>query len=1040
MPSETHRPIGHIIARHPLLPFETLEAFSAAVKQSPEAGRAFLRELIARPAVAEALYVASPGLVEGIDKWQREPLSERGRKVERALISYIERMSSRCTPFGLFASVSIGKVGKNAKTEVAPLSNVRRRTRLDNGFLQALCDQLATKPEVRGGLKYVGNETLHQVGDRMHFVTARQDGGRRVYDLSAVDALEALSSNVLPAAIEGATPGQLTKVMTEAMPELAADEATDFIDQLIDAQIILGSLAVPLSGREAIDAVLEQLRALKGTQAQIAALETARGLMGKLDENVGNTSALYETLGKTLEPLEVPFEKGQLVQVDLARLGDGTEFPESLFRQLLRVGSLLAAATPAGDDPLETFRSGFSARYEGAEVPLLEALDDEAGVGFTSESSGHSAPLLKDVHFDASTKETSTSDSEWDAWVGGLLLQAQADGKNEIVLTEPELEHRARRTNPFGESVLMHVTLFARAPGSTNPVANLTSIGGASSEALFGRFAWLDERLDAAVRSGLRAEEALRPEAKFAELIHSPEGRSGNVIARPAVRELEIPILSRGGVPRAQSLRLDDLLLSTRDGRLVLRSRSLGCEIVPRLTNAHNYSSYGLPLYRFLATMQYEGQPRGGGLWSWGRHRGAPALPRLRVGNVLVSPAKWVLNQDLLKKLTDAATTRALAKRLGWPRFMLAREHDNTLAIDLENDLSVDTFIDSYRSRPSVVLEEDTDRLFGSPFTNDQGSFANELMLPLVATERRVPALPKTPPSTISRVLPPGSDWLFTRVYVTPAMAEKVLNQVMPDVLGWARSTGELKRWFFIRYDDQGHHVRLRFQGAPAWLREQLFPRLETALKPWVESKIVSRVTLDTYRREVERYGGDEGMLLCEAWFEAGSEETLTLTQLLPKDSDLEARSWAALIGVNRIMSLLLDTDEVRIKALESWRSSIFRENGGGSALETSLSKVGRTHRALVAQLVSGEEWPASLAEVAPTLKGQLAILSPLAASLKKLDAEKRLAGSLGQVGGALMHMHVNRLLRALQRRQEMVIYDLLMRHLKSQQGRTRAR
>lgn len=1037
MPHDTHRPIGHVVVRNPLLPYDTLDAFAAAARQSPEAGRAFLRTLISRPDVAEALYVASPGLVEGVEKWVKEPMSERGRKVERALISYLERMSTRCTPFGLFASVSMGKVvAKSSRTEVAPLDDIRRRTRLDNGYLQALCEKLTLRPEVRRGLKYTPNETLHQVGERLHFVTARQDSGRRVYDLSAVDALEALTTHVLPAARHGGTPAQLTQALLQAMPELSQEEASGFIDQLIDAQIILGSLSVPLTGREGIDAVLEQLRSLEGVGTEIKALEAIRLAIAEIDKTISNTAAPYEALGKILEPLEIPFEKGQLVQVDLARLGDRFELPESLIRQMARVASVLACANPAGDDPLKTFRDAFSARYEGAEVPLLEALDDEAGVGFTSENAGHAAPLLKDVHFTPRNLATQQQDLDWDQWVGGLILQAQIDGTNEIVLSEADLEHRAQRSNPFAESLVLFTTLFNRKPGSADPVAYVSGMGGPSSESLFGRFAWLDERLEKGVREGLAAEEKLRPEARFAELVHSPEGRSGNVIARPAVRALEIPILSRGGLPASQTVRLDDLLLSIRRGRLVLRSASLDCEIVPRLTNAHNYAFLGLPLYRFLATMQGEGLPRAG-LWSWGSHRSAPVLPRVRVGNLIIVLGRWELGEGLLKSLSTVAAVKALAAKLKWPRFVVARENDNTLAIDLENDLSVETFVDSYNHRPKATIEEDLDRRYGSPFVNHEGSFANEVLVPMVANERRYPALQKLPAAKLDRVFMPGNDWLYLRVHVTPAMAERVLTTTVPEVLAWARGTGELKRWFFIRYDEQGHHLRLRFQGPPAWLREQLFPKLEAAVRPWVDAKIVSRLVIDTYRREVERYGGPHSMPLAEAWFEAASDEALELIQLLPRDSDLEARGWAAFVGVNRIMSLLLDTDEQRIKGLENWRTSLFEENGGGSTLETSLSKIARSHRALTGQLVTGA-MPDTMGEAGPVLARYTGVLSDIAAGFKRLDGEKALTTSLGEIGGALMHMHVNRLLRAQQRRQELVLYDLLARHLKSQQGRTR--
>ncbi len=1033
VPNDSHRPIGHVVARHPLLPLETLDAFRDAARRSPEAGRAFIDGLLRRPEVSEALYVASPGLMEGVDKWRREPTGERGQKVERALISYLQRMATRCTPFGLFASVSVGRVGKTARWGVADAEHLRRRTRLDNGYLQAVCEQLLAQPETRHGLTYTANETLHQVGERLHFVTARQEVGRRVYDLSAVDALEVLTQTILPAARVARSASELTQLLKQAMPELADDEASGFVDQLIDAQILSGSLAVPLTGREGLEALIEQLKPLGHAEKHVDALVAAGRALEGLDRRLGHSPEPYEALTRTLDPLGVPFERGQLVQVDLARLGDDSELPESLTRAMMRVTKALLSATPSGDDALAEFRSAFSARYEGAEVPLLEALDDEAGVGFTPEGSGHGAPLLKDLLFPRRQKESTEHDRSWEDWVGSLLVRARLAG-GELVLTEQELEHRARRENPFPESFALLVTLFAQRERH-EPVAALNGVTGPSSENLFGRFAWLDERLERSVREGLAAEEALRPEARFAELIHSPEGRAGNVIARPAVRAWEIPILSRGGLGPAHAVPLDDLLLSTRDGRLVLRSKSLGNEVVPRLTNAHNYSALGLPLYKFLAAMQSEGLPRAR-LWAWGGHVLSPALPRVRVGPFVVAAARWKLFAETLKALTSPDQARAVAKTLGWPRFVSVREGDNTLSVDLDNDLSVETFIDTYQSRAEATVEEDLDRLFGSPFSNAAGTFANELVIPMVAAERRSPPLAARPPTVAPRVFTPGSEWLYVRVHVSPGLAERVLLGSVPGVLDWAKPQNELKRWFFIRYEEQGHHLRLRFQGNPDWLRTQLWPKLDEALRPFVEAKVVSRVVVDTYRREVERYGGDEGVVLAESWFEADSNEALALLEAVPGDGE-ETRSWCAFVGVHQLLGALLETDEDRLAILGSWRSSIFAENDGDSALEDALSKTARARRALVAQLVTGP-WPEAVELVGAPMRARQDAVAPLAAEYRRLAREGRLTVPLRDIGGALMHMHVNRLLRAQQRRHELVFYDLLSRHLRSVQGRSR--
>ena len=85
-----------------------LEEALAADRQRLRDG---LRQLVARPAVREALFVASPSLEEGIDHWLQDPQGQRGQKVERTLVRYFSRMAGRSTPFGLFAGCSVGRIG-----------------------------------------------------------------------------------------------------------------------------------------------------------------------------------------------------------------------------------------------------------------------------------------------------------------------------------------------------------------------------------------------------------------------------------------------------------------------------------------------------------------------------------------------------------------------------------------------------------------------------------------------------------------------------------------------------------------------------------------------------------------------------------------------------------------------------------------------------------------------------------------------------------------------------------------------------------------
>src|SRR6185295_7536322 len=122
-----------------------------------------------------------------------------------------------------------------------------------------------------------------------------------------------------------------------------------------------------------------------------------------------------------------------------------------------------------------------------------------------------------------------------------------------------------------------------------------------------------------------------------------------------------IVYLGRSGAALDRQLPITDLLVSVRDGRVVLRSQSLGREVVPRLTNAHNFVNGALGPYRFLASLQSQQQP---GL---GFHLGPlgelPFVPRIRIGRIVLREASWTLRKAELEPIastTGAARIRAV--------------------------------------------------------------------------------------------------------------------------------------------------------------------------------------------------------------------------------------------------------------------------------------------------------------------------------------------------------------------------------------------
>src|SRR5262249_17443544 len=197
-----------------------------------------LRTAFTRPEVREALFVVSPDLEERFDLWLRQPESEAGQKIERALARSSARRAGRATPFGLFAGCSVGGGAAETRLVVAERTRARRHTRLDMDYLVLLTDALAREPEVRPALRFAVNSSLHRSRGRFRYLEVRRDGQGWTHHQVALAATDYLDAT-LARARDGASVGALAAALREADPDATQDEAEEYLAALIDDQVLV---------------------------------------------------------------------------------------------------------------------------------------------------------------------------------------------------------------------------------------------------------------------------------------------------------------------------------------------------------------------------------------------------------------------------------------------------------------------------------------------------------------------------------------------------------------------------------------------------------------------------------------------------------------------------------------------------------------------------------------------------------------------------------------------------------------------------------
>jgi thiopeptide-type bacteriocin biosynthesis protein len=633
------------------------------------------------------------------------------------------------------------------------------------------------------------------------------------------------------------------------------------------------------------------------------------------------------------------------------------------------------------------------------------------------------------------------------------VVECARNGRNELLLETsdfPTSEPVARslpRAFSIGASIVAR-SMAALREGDFRILLQSSLIW--SGAAYFTRFCSADPELEWHVRNHLREEEVSDPEAVFAEIVYLPEGRTANVLCRPVLRSCEIEYLGRSGIDVDRRLPVSDLLVTvTEDDHIVLYSRRLGRRVIPRLTIAHDFTIRRLaPVYQFLCHVQY-GPRTNVPIFDWGPLEELPFLPRVRAGRVVFSGARWRITAEEVNEVANTDRSQSffvlqeLRHRRNLPRWVLFAQRDASLPVDLDNPLSVDAFVHILKRAGGATLLE----MYPGPeelcVTGPEGRFQHELRVPFVTqpstpdSERRASTergrqIWVTRNSTVDpkmRTFPPGSEWLYVKLYGGPATLDEILTRELPALLRAAFSGGLISSWFFIRYADPHQHLRIRFHGVANQLIQGLLPLIASSFNPLAAAQRIYKIEFDTYEREIERYGGLEGMLVAEEIFFVDSEAALMILEALRASYDPDTRLRVAITSVDR---LLIDCGLSlfdRRAIVQPGRESLQRILRTDVIARRRLRNRFRAERGALEALLSGSSAGSkSIGAAWKAFEFRSVRMAAAIGRLRSLEQTGRLGRGIHELAPSYVHMHVNRIVRSIHSADETILYDFLFR------------
>jgi len=701
-----YRYLKQYCLRTPIYPL----SFYTDLTSKAEISYDMLLEIWKDKVVREAIYLAAPALFYELEKSFNNPMNNSIKDIHLSLLKYISRMASRCTPFGLFAGCEIGSIANNTNIQLHKVSSFKRQTRFDMNFLVAFSKKLSQQENIKNQILFHPNTSLYKAGKHLRYIEYTLLKKQRVYSIEAVKNTDYLQK-VLQKAKDGKSIIELASIIVDEQINLK--EATVFIEELIINQLLVSELEPTLSGVDYLELLIARLKCLKDTPK----LSKFVSLLNNIDSKIGNPYTVYKNIHTNLKSLGIHFEEKYLFQTDLFIASKKNQLNKQTIHKVKEGFLFLNKITPKETKiALNAFKKAFVKRYETRETPLVEALDIEMGIGYIQNQEGDNTPIFDDLVLSSKiTNQEKIVISPFQKIVYQKLHKNRTNTTYTIPFFDCEIEHFTENWQDLPDTLATMVELVSI---KNEEFIFMDSVGGSSAANLLGRFGLGDTDIHQYAQKSIDHETALQKDKILAEIIHLPEARTGNILRRPTFREYEIPYLGKATVDNEKQLPIQDLMLSVKGDHIMLRSKKHNKEVLPRLTNAHNFSRNALPIYHLLCDLQTQNL-RSNNYFSWGNlAMNYPFLPRLTYKNIIFSKARWLLQKkDIEHLLVDFRNSKTFLQTVKeWrqsfysdfeiPQFVQLVDGDNTLLVNLENTQSVKMLLKTVRKRNSFKLQE----------------------------------------------------------------------------------------------------------------------------------------------------------------------------------------------------------------------------------------------------------------------------------------------------------------------------------------------
>ena len=964
-----------------------------------------------------AIYFASESLYYELEKskFEYRLLSD---KCIYSLKKYYNRYCFRPTPFGLFSGVGILNWGDQ---HGHPPTIISKQTYIypDFTIVNAFGDHLLqTYPKE---LLFFSNPTIYRTKSQYRYLKheINEESLSSVFKIYSFGQ-NPFINNLLKYCKTGKSKTAITDYFIQQGEEQAESEY--YIEELIDACILLPETGPNYVGEPYFSRLNKR----------------ALGIDDAIKSSFSQLNCFFS---KAYEPESIPIEKLIDIKWPFATpetksnfyvntaLNFNSEIDKNNQNRLMEGFEVLNKLTQyKPSKALETFKKAFLKRFENQAIPLLHALDPELGIGYLNlENDAKENILLNDLDFKNADKSEMI---EWSP-VHQLLLNKilKNEAYREVIITDQELP--ALNENPSIPLPPSFSLLF----NITDNYINIEHAGGISAATLPARFTLFSDELNQFNKHIVAEEIKANSDVLFAEISCITHGRTANINTRNHTYKYELPLLLTPSLNSEFQLDLNDLYVFIYNDEIVLRSKKLNKVIIPRFSSAYNYNNHDLALFRFLCDLQYQSVKTDFTLNLSTLFPGLSFYPRVKYKSCIIHRASWILDKQQLEKLNASVTFerdfKELFQKLCIPQLFNIADGDNSLIFNQSEEQHVNLFSKVIKGKNSVIIKEALISEKTIIADEQQNPLSNEMVAVILNSNTVYRNISSSAPqlNKVKRTFIPADEWLYFKIYCLADTANELIGNELHDLIKQFNKTGSIHQWFFIRYYDPEPHLRFRLKVKDGHIGD-VTAKFNSILKKKVVNNAIRNIQIDTYSRELERYG-DNHIATVEKISQCSSniachffrQKEITDQDLLPAIiktiDDILNHYFADMINKEKFAAYLVECMGIEFEL--------------DKKLEIQLNDKYRKLRPLFS----------NIADKSSRQKQKTRLLSnELHIYLNELEKElvKEPEIIRQNLYKDIIHMHVNRMLKDNHRKQEFIIYNLLQKYYHTENMKKKSR